>query len=79
VGVYHADLNLRNLLVRLDSHELEVFIIDFDKARIFERPVPSSYRRRNLERLSRSVRKLDPSRRYVSDEDWSAFLAAYHG
>jgi len=79
VGVYHADLNMRNVLVRLGSNEVEVFIIDFDKGRLFERPVPSSYRRRNLERLLRSVRKLDPSRRYVSDEDWSALLVAYHG
>jgi len=79
VGVCHADLNMRNLLVRFDSPEVEVFIIDFDKARLFERAVPSPYRRRNLERLLRSVRKLDPSRRCVSDEAWSAFLSAYHG
>lgn len=75
-GVYHTDLNMRNLLVRGPAQE--VFVIDFDKGRLFERPVPQTLRRRNVARLRRSIRKLDPAHRHVSEEDWQGFLIAYH-
>lgn len=76
-GVCHADLNMRNILIRSGSQDLEVLVIDFDKARLFAGPVPLRYRHRNLTRLLRSVRKLDPSSQRVSDGHWSAFLSAY--
>jgi 3-deoxy-D-manno-octulosonic acid kinase len=75
-GLYHTDLNLRNLLV--DRDRRHVFVIDFDRAQVFDEPVPPALRRRNVARLLRSIRKLDPARQYVSEEDWQSFLAAYH-
>ncbi len=58
-GISHADLNLTNILVRNDSDRYEVLIIDFDRARIFPAPLPSSHRKRNLARLRRSIAKFD--------------------
>ena len=58
-GISHADLNLTNVLVRNDSDHYEVLIIDFDRARIFPAPLPSSQRKRNLARLRRSITKFD--------------------
>lgn len=61
MGLFHADLNLHNLFVSTVSDDLPVFILDLDKARLFPEPVSASRRRANLARLSRSIRKLDPS------------------
>ncbi len=58
-GISHADLNLTNILVRNDFDQHEVLIIDFDRARIFPTPLPSSHRKRNLARLRRSMAKFD--------------------
>lgn len=52
-GVWHADLNARNIL--LDS-ESRVFLIDFDRARF--KPGESVNGDRNLSRLKRSLIKL---------------------
>lgn len=78
-GVYHADLNLKNLLVRYDGSGVEVYLIDFDKARLFLGKLPSALAHKNLQRLQRSARKLDPERRYLSAESWNEFLDLYHG
>lgn len=52
LGVFHADLQLRNFLVR----EEEVYIIDLDRS--WQRPpLPPSSRFRNLWRLMRSAEK----------------------
>ncbi len=64
-GISHADLNLTNILVRNDSAQHQVLIIDFDRARIFSTSLPSSYRNRNLARLRRSIAKLDPEGRLL--------------
>ena len=58
-GISHADLNLTNILVRNDFDQHEVLIIDFDRARIFPTPLPSSHRKQNLARLRRSMAKFD--------------------
>lgn len=55
-GVWHADLNARNIL--LDS-ESRVFLIDFDRARF--KPGESVNGDRNLSRLKRSLIKLCPA------------------
>ncbi len=52
-GVWHADLNARNIL--LDAAH-RVWIIDFDRAR--QRPQQARWQRGNLERLRRSLVKL---------------------
>ena len=61
MGLYHADLNLHNLFVSTASDNLEVVMLDLDKARLFPGPLAPGRRRANLARLARSIRKLDPS------------------
>ena len=76
-GIDHADLNLRNILVLEGAPGPEIFIIDFDKARLFEGAVPGARARRNLRRLRRSVDKLDRERVTVRPRDWDALVDAY--
>jgi hypothetical protein len=78
-GVYHRDLNLKNILVRRESDIIKGYIIDFDKAVLFFGQVPARIAEKSLERLLRSVRKLDPERKYVSAADWDRFVVWYHG
>ncbi len=76
-GIDHADLNLRNILVLDGALGPKVFIIDFDKARLFEGEVPAARARRNLQRLRRSVDKLDRERVRVRPRDWDVLVDAY--
>lgn len=76
-GVYHADLNLKNILIRGEGEEVKAYLIDFDKARIYPHGIPWHKAKRNLNRLSRSARKLDAAGEYFSKEDWAAFMAFY--
>lgn len=64
-GLFHADLNLHNLIVTRVGESFTVIMIDLDKARIFEQPLSPAMRRNNLARLMRSARKLDPSRQFL--------------
>jgi hypothetical protein len=66
-GLFHADLNLHNLLVTQVQESFTVTIIDLDKSRLFDAPVSSAMRRANIDRLLRSARKLDPSARYLDE------------
>lgn len=78
-GVYHADLNLKNILVRSrDTIEVESFIIDFDGAKLFLGHLPAPLAGNNLNRLLRSARKLDPERHYLPASAWNRFLDYYH-
>jgi tRNA A-37 threonylcarbamoyl transferase component Bud32 len=78
-GVYHRDLNLKNILVRRESaDDVRGYIIDFDKSTLFLGEVPSTLVQRNLYRLLRSANKLDSRREYISDDDWNCFVASYH-
>jgi len=76
-GIDHADLNLRNILVLDGALGPEIFIIDFDKARLFEGAVPAARARRNLRRLRRSVDKLDREHVRVRPQDWDVLVGAY--
>ena len=78
-GVYHGDLNLRNILIRPEGGELKSYILDFDKASFFPGGVPAAKARRNLARLRRSACKLDRERRYLSGSDWDLFVSFYRG
>ena len=78
-GVYHKDLNLKNILLRPESGSIKAYIIDFDKAALFLGRLPDRLAQKNLARLLRSVCKLDPERKYVSERDWNSFVASYHG
>jgi tRNA A-37 threonylcarbamoyl transferase component Bud32 len=77
-GIYHRDLNLRNIVVRRESDGVKGYIIDFDRAMLFLGKVPMALARRNLDRLLRSANKLDPKREYFSAKDWKKFIDSYH-
>lgn len=78
-GVCHADLNLKNILVRRQADGLKSYIIDLDKARLFPGEVPPEKARKNLDRLLRSVCKLDPGRRHLSQDAWDLLMRFYYG
>jgi 3-deoxy-D-manno-octulosonic acid kinase len=77
-GVYHSDLNLKNILVRAEPAGVKGYIIDFDKAVLFVGALPDPLAKKNLRRLLRSVSKLDPQRQYLTAADWDNFVAWYH-
>jgi hypothetical protein len=64
-GLFHADLNLHNLLVTQVRESFTVVIIDLDKSQLFDAPVPAAMRRANATRLLRSAHKLDPSGQFL--------------
>jgi tRNA A-37 threonylcarbamoyl transferase component Bud32 len=76
-GVYHSDLNLKNILVRPEGGQIRSYVIDFDKAQIFPHAVPPSRAAGNLRRLLRSVSKLDPDGRWVPQADWDLLVRCY--
>lgn len=78
-GVYHSDLNLKNILIRKKPDCVEGYIIDFDKAKLYLGKLPPVLAKKNLDRLLRSARKLDPERRYLSPASWTEFLDFYYG
>ena len=63
-GVQHADLNLTNVLVRVEDGRPAALILDFDRARMFAAGLSDTRCRRNLRRLRRSMSKLDPDGRF---------------
>lgn len=72
-GVWHADLNARNILI---DKGLEVFLIDFDRARLTPgQPVEGT---NNLARLKRSIQKISAGNHkdYVT-KHWMALMAGY--
>lgn len=77
-GVYHADLNLKNILVLKRPESVETYVIDFDRATLFLGPLPLELARKNLARLHRSVRKLDAEEQYLSEAQWQRFLDFYY-
>jgi len=56
-GVWHPDLNLRNVLVSTDGDDATAFLLDVDSVR-FEAPGDTRVGAANLERFERSARKL---------------------
>jgi tRNA A-37 threonylcarbamoyl transferase component Bud32 len=79
-GVVHPDLNLGNVLLSR-SAELapEVWLVDFDRARCLEGPVPFALRQAAIRRLERSCAKLTgaPGAAGPGSEDlWYTMYAA---
>jgi len=74
-GVWHSDLNSRNILIS-DTHE--VYLIDFDKAKI--RPVEQKWQLENISRLRRDLNNLisRDSEFYYSDDDFRHLENGYH-
>jgi lipopolysaccharide kinase (Kdo/WaaP) family protein len=77
-GVYHTDLNLKNILVCKEPGGVKGYIIDFDKAKLVLGNLPPQLVRRNLSRLLRSVNKLDPTRTYFLTSYWDDFVNFYY-
>ncbi|MBT8075543.1 MAG: phosphotransferase, partial [Gammaproteobacteria bacterium] len=74
-GLWHADLNARNIL--LDA-AAAVFLIDFDRARLM--PGKTVNGKSNLNRLRRSLEKLwPPDRLNGLAPAWDQLEAGYHG
>lgn len=71
-GLYHADLNAHNILLS----DGQVFLIDFDRGRL---RADGPWRRRNLDRLLRSLRKLytEAIDFAFHEADWKALLEGY--
>ena len=75
-GLYHADLQARNVLIRRSPAGVEVFFVDLDKSTIAA-PLTDSQRADNLRRLNRSILKMRLTPQAVDDDDRRRFLAAY--
>ena len=74
-GVWHADLNARNILL---DEESQVFLIDFDRARI--RPGSAVNGEGNLSRLKRSLAKHWPKEDLPAmDSAWMQLKTGYYG
>lgn len=72
-GLVHADLNVRNILVRRDG---KVFLVDFDRA-CFRGNARQSFER-NLKRLRRSMVKIGLQENTgFSEKAWTQLLKGY--
>jgi hypothetical protein len=58
-GFFHADLNLKNVLVSAGEGGAQAFLIDWDLAGMPGPPLPRRRRLRNLMRMDRSARKFE--------------------
>jgi len=77
LGIYHADLHVKNLLVRRrPTGETQVFVVDFDRAAMTG-PLGPDERFRNLRRLAESVRKVRVVSAAISEWDRVRFLREY--
>jgi 3-deoxy-D-manno-octulosonic acid kinase len=76
-GLRHADLNLTNILVGMSALHPEVRIIELDRGRVFPGSLSYRERRQNLQRLQRSLDKLDPSGQFSSPADVDLFCRTY--
>jgi tRNA A-37 threonylcarbamoyl transferase component Bud32 len=77
-GLYHADLNLKNILVQTTESGVNGYVIDLDRARVIK-PLGSRMRIRNLLRLYRSLDKQGYLNDLVGMRDVVAFVRAYCG
>ena len=76
-GIRHADLHLKNLLLRRrESGTPEVYVIDFDKAQLGP-SLDTEQRLGNLKRLARSVRKVRVADSVLTAWDRIRFVRNY--
>jgi 3-deoxy-D-manno-octulosonic acid kinase len=72
-GFFHADLTAHNL--QIDDRD-EIFLLDFDRGRLMAGDGP--WRRRNLERLRRSLRKVSGEGAFrYEPAHWRSLLEGY--
>ncbi len=77
-GLYHADLNLKNIVVQLCEGGVKSYVIDLDRARII-RPLCPRLRIRNLVRLYRSLDKQGYLDGVIRTRDILEFVTVYCG
>jgi len=78
VGIWHADLNLKNIIIQLDHQNgLKGYIIDFDKSRMNPK-LSENERVQNLLRLNRSAEKFKRKGMPITRTDTLRFLSAYY-
>lgn len=77
-GVFHADLNCTNILIR--EQDRRIYLIDFDRGHIHShRGAQASWKQANLDRLLRSVNKTLPHLPCsLRSHLFQALLAGYH-
>jgi 3-deoxy-D-manno-octulosonic acid kinase len=79
-GVRHADLNLRNILVRSSGGAVDALLLDLDRAEVGDAPVSDDARAAMLRRLHRSRRKLESAAGVeASATELAAFRAGLEG
>ncbi len=64
-GLFHADLNLHNVMVENASESFAVKLLDLDKAQLETGALSRVRRQSNYARLIRSARKLDPRGKFI--------------
>jgi len=72
-GVFHADLNARNILV---DDKQKVWLIDFDRSYLLQ--ADDHRLQRNLQRLLRSLRKQNALPQAELDRCWQQLMLAYN-
>jgi tRNA A-37 threonylcarbamoyl transferase component Bud32 len=77
-GLYHADLNLKNIVIRFTEQGVNSYVIDLDRARVI-RPLRSRLRIRNLLRLYRSLDKQGYLEGVIRTRDVLEFVRVYCG
>jgi tRNA A-37 threonylcarbamoyl transferase component Bud32 len=77
-GLYHADLNLKNIVIRFTQQGVNSYVIDLDRARVI-RPLHSRLRIRNLVRLYRSLDKQGYLDGVIRTRDVLEFVRVYCG
>jgi 3-deoxy-D-manno-octulosonic acid kinase len=75
-GVLHADLNLKNILLRQEGWPPKAFVIDFDKSKRFP-SLSIAQCMSNLRRLERSFLKWQSSVPFATPNDRLRFLRLY--
>lgn len=77
-GLYHADLNLKNILIQCTGSGVKSYVIDLDRARVIK-PLGSRMRIRNLVRLYRSLDKQGYLDGLIRTKEITAFVRVYCG
>jgi 3-deoxy-D-manno-octulosonic acid kinase len=72
-NVFHADLNAHNIQVARGG---DLFLLDFDRGRMM--PGPGAWSERNLQRLRRSLRKINRNDgAHFAESDWELLVEGY--
>lgn len=77
-GLYHGDLNLKNIVIQITGRGVTSYLIDLDRAKVIQ-PLSPKLRIRNLVRLYRSLDKQGYLDRVVRPEDLLGFIRLYCG